>query len=197
MVAQTFAPFGLLPCQAFNTHGNEIRPYNAPNGAACPDVARGTPVALSGGVITSVAGGTGPILGAAMGVAYIDAATKRPVIASYLPADTSSGGMYEGDGRPWVYVADNPDTIFQIQADASVTAGDVGLNFNVTATAADAIDTAYGVSRYALDASTRTSAVTGALKLVGILKVIDNAWGDPYPIVLVRMNSAVALVSAT
>lgn len=196
-MALSFAPFGLLPAQAFGSHGNEVRQYAAPNGAACPDLAKGTPVALSGGVITSIGGGTGPMLGAVIGVAYVDPTTKRPVVDQYLPADTSSGGFIDGDNRPQVYVADNPEAIFQIQADASVSAGDVGLNFNVTATAADAIDTVYKVSRYALDASTRTSAITGALKLVGLARVVDNAWSDPFPLVLVRMNSSIALVSAT
>lgn len=196
-MALAFAPFGLLPAQGFNTHGNEVRPYNAPNGAACPDLAKGSPVGLSGGVVTSAGGGTGPILGAVIGVQYVDGTSKRPVIDQYLPADTSSAGTIDGDNRPWVYVCDNPETIFQIQADASVSAGDVGLNFNVTATAADAIDTVYKVSRHALDASTRTSAITGALKIVGLAKIPDNAWSDPYPVVLVRINSAIALVSAT
>lgn len=196
-MALSFAPFGLLPAQGFGTHGNEVRQYAAPNGSACPDLAKGTPVALSGGVVTSAGGGTGPLLGAVIGVAYVDGSTKRPVVDQYLPADTSSAGYIDGDNRPQVYVADNPAIIFQIQADASVSAGDVGLNFNVTATAADAIDTVYKVSRYALDASTRTSAITGALKLVGLARIVDNAWSDPYPVVLVRMNSAIALVSAT
>lgn len=193
----SFAPFGALPVQAFGTHGNGLRQYAAPNGANCPDLARGTPVGLNLGVVVSTSGGTGPILGVAMGFAWVDPTTKQPQMASYLPADTSSAGFIDGDNRPQVYVADNPDIIFVIQADASVSAGDVGLNFNVTATAADANDSRFGVSRFALDASTRTSANTGAFKLLGLARVPDNAWSDPFPLVLVRMNSAVALVSAT
>jgi hypothetical protein len=196
-VPQSFAPFGLRPVAGFSTHGNEVRAYQAPNGAACPDLGTGTPVGLSNGVIVSAAGGTGPLLGSVQGVAWIDPTTKRPIQQGYLPADTSSAGFWNGDNRPEVLVNDNPHTIYLMQADASVSAGDVGLNFNVTATAADAVDTIYGVSRHALDASTRTSAVTGAVKLVGLARVPDNAWSDPFPIVYVRLNSAIALVSAT
>jgi len=195
-VALSFAPFGLRPVGAHGTHGNEVRAYPLPNGAACPDLGRGAPVAMSGGVITSTGGGTGPILGAAMGFAWIDPTSKQPQLKNSIPADTSSAGYLDGENRPIAYVVDNPDTIFAIQADASVTAGDLGLNFNVTATAADAVNTVYGTSRFALDASTRTSAITGALKVVGLFNTIDNAWGDPFPIVLVRMNSIVAQVSA-
>lgn len=192
---QTFNPFGLIAVAAHGTHGNEVRAYSAPNGAACPDLAKGDPVKLNAGVIVSVGGGTGPILGAAAGFGWVDPLSKQPVLDNYLPADTSSAGDFEGiDNRPVVYVADNPDTIFMIQADASITAGDMGLNFNTTTLGAD---TLYGVSRAALDASTRTSAVTGALKIVGLARVLDNAWSDPFPVVLVRMNSQVALVSAS
>lgn len=195
-MALAFAPFGLRPVAAMNSHGNEVNPYPLPNGANCPDLGRGHPVGLTGGVVVSLGGGTGPILGAAMGFAWVDPATKQPMLRNSIPADTSSAGFIDGSDRPWVYVCDNPEAIFMIQADASVTAGDLGLNFNVTATAADAVDPVYGTSRMALDASTRTSAVTGALKVIGLANVMDNAWGDPFPIVLVRMNSVVAQVSA-
>jgi hypothetical protein len=196
-VPVSFAPFGLRVAAGFNTHSNEVRAYQAPNGANCPDLGAGTPVGLSGGVIVSAAGGTGPLLGAVAGVAWIDPVTKRPVQQGYLPADTSSAGIWNGDNRPEVLVNDNPNTIYMMQADASVSAGDIGLNFNVTATAADAVDLVYGTSRHALDASTRTSAITGAVKLVGLARIPDNAWADPFPVVLVRLNSAIALVSAT
>ncbi len=193
-MALSFAPFGLLPASAHGSHGNEVREYAAPNGAACPDLAKGDAVGLTGGVVVSAGGGTGPLLGVFIGAAWIDPTSKQPVMDQYLPADTSSAGFINGENRPMVYIADSPDNIYVVQADASVSAGDVGLNFNVTTLGAD---TVYGVSRMALDASTRTSAVTGAVKLLGLAKVPDNAWSDPYPMVLVRLNSAVALVSAT
>lgn len=187
---KAFAPFGLTAVAGLGSHGNEVRSYPLPNGAACPDLARGSPVKLNGGVITSVGAGGGPILGAAVGFAWIDPASKRPFMQQYLPADTSSAGLIDGDNRPAAYVIDNPHALFLIQADASVTAGDLGLNFDVTASGGD-VDTAYGVSRYALDASTRTSAVGTALKLVGLARVVDNAWGDPYPWVIVKMNGPI------
>jgi hypothetical protein len=192
----SFAPFGLRAVAAFGSHGNEVRQYAAPNGAACPNLAKGSPVKLEGGVIVSAGGGTGPLLGSVVGVAFIDGVSRQPVVDQYLPADVSSAGFIDGDNRPQVYVADNPEGIYMIQADASVSAGDVGLNFNVTATAADQIDTVMKISRHALDASTRTSAITGAVKLVGLARVPDNAWSDPFPLVLVRLNSQIAMVSA-
>ena len=187
---KAFAPFGLIPVASFGTHGNQVRAYPLPNGAACPDLGRGSPVKMSGGVLTSAGTGGGPILGVALGFQWIDPTSKRPVVQNYIPADVSSAGILEGESRPVALVNDNPDTIFMMQADASVTAGDMGLNFDVTAATADP-NTTYGISTYALDASTRTSAVGTALKLIGIAKVDDNAYGDPFPWVLVKTNGPI------
>lgn len=189
-MAQTYAPFGLRAVAALGTHGNEVRAYPLPNGANCPDLGKGSPVKLSGGVITSVGTGGGPLLGVAAGFAWIDPTTKQPQLKNSIPADTSSAGLFDGSDRPTAYVVDNPNALFIIQADASVTAGDLGLNFDVTASGGD-VNTVYGTSQYTLDASTRTSAVGTALKLVGLANIVDNNWGDPFPIVVVKLNGPI------
>ncbi|MFN7640664.1 MAG: hypothetical protein ACK5PR_02855, partial [bacterium] len=148
----------------------------------------GSPVKLTGGVITSLgATGDGPLLGVATGFAWVDPATKQPQVRGSIPADVSSGGLFEGNTQPIAYVTDNPFAIFMIQADASVTAGDVGLNFNVTASGGD-VDPVYGTSRYALRAASRTSAVGTAVKVVGLAQMVDNSFADSFPIVLVKLN---------
>jgi hypothetical protein len=189
-VPVSFAPFGLRAIAALGTHGNEVRAYPLPNGANCPDLGKGSPVKLSGGVIVSAGTGGGPLLGAAVGFAWIDPTTKQPQLRNSIPADTSSAGLYDGSDRPTAYVVDNPFALFLMQADASVTAGDLGLNFDVTAAGGD-VNSAYGTSQYALDASTRTSAVGTALKLVGLANIPDNNWGDPYPVVVVKLNGPI------
>ncbi len=189
-MAQSFAPFGLRAIAALGTHGNEVRAYPLPNGANCPDLGKGSPVKLSGGVITSAGAGGGPLLGVAAGFAWIDPTTKQPQLKNSIPADTSSAGLYDGSDRPTAYVVDNPFALFMVQADASVTAGDLGLNFDVTAAGGD-VNSVYGTSQYTLDASTRTSAVGTAVKLVGLANIPDNNWGDPYPIVVVKLNGPI------
>jgi len=189
-VPQSFAPFGLRAIAALGTHGNEVRAYPLPNGSACPDLGKGSPVKLSGGVITSVGTGGGPLLGVAAGFAWIDPTTKQPQLKNSIPADTSSAGLYDGSDRPTAYIVDNPFALFLIQADASVTAGDLGLNFDVTASGGD-VNSVYGTSQYTLDASTRTSAVGTALKLVGLANIPDNNWGDPFPVVVVKLNGPI------
>ena len=189
-MAQSYAPFGLRAVAALGTHGNEVRAYPLPNGANCPDLGQGSPVKLSGGVITSVGTGGGPLMGVAAGFAWIDPTTKQPQLKNSIPADTSSAGLYESSDRPTAYIVDNPFALFIVQADASVTAGDLGLNFDVTASGGD-VNSVYGTSQYTLDASTRTSAIGTALKLVGLANIPDNNWGDPFPIVVVKLNGPI------
>ena len=186
---QSFAPFGLRAVAALGTHGNEVRAYPLPNGANCPDLGKGSPVKLSGGVVTSAGTGAGPLLGVANGFAWVDA-VNGPQLRNSIPADTSSAGLFDGSDRPTAYVIDNPFATFLVQADASVTAGDLGLNFDVTATGGD-VNTVYGTSRYALDASTRTSAINSALKLVGLANIPDNNWSDPFPVLVVKLNGPI------
>jgi len=189
-VPVSFAPFGLRAIAALGTHGNEVRAYPLPNGANCPDLGKGSPVKLSGGVITSAgATGDGPLLGVAAGFAWVDA-INGPQLRNSIPADTSSAGLLDGSNRPTAYVVDNPFALFMIQANASVTTGDLGLNFNVTAAGGD-VDSVYGTSRYALQASSRTSAVNTAVKLVGLANIPDNAWGDPFPVLVVKLNGPI------
>ena len=107
-MAQSFAPFGLRAVAALGTHGNEVRAYPLPNGANCPDLGKGSPVKLSGGVITSAGAGGGPLLGSAVGFAWIDPTSKQPQLKNSIPADTSSAGLYNGSDRPTAYVVDNP-----------------------------------------------------------------------------------------
>jgi hypothetical protein len=189
-VPQSFAPFGLRAVAALGTHGNEVRAYPLPNGANCPDLAKGSPVKLSGGVVTSAgAGGDGPLLGVANGFAWVDA-ISGPQLRNSIPADVSSAGLFDGSDRPTAYVIDNPFATFLVQADASVTAGDLGLNFNVTAVGGD-VNTVYGTSRYAILASSRTSAINTAVKLVGLANIPDNNWGDPFPVLVVKLNGPI------
>lgn len=189
-MSKPFAPFGFRPAKAIGgDHGNTLVRYRVPNSVTAA-IANGAPVRLNGGYVVAVGAsgdGTPETLGVALGFMWVDPLTGQPQYRQYIPAGTSSAGVMEGNiDTPMVLVVDDPNAVFHIQADASVTVGDVGLNFNVTA--AGGIDTLYNNSRYALDASTRTSANTAMCRLVGIVEEADNAFGDPYPIVAVRLN---------
>lgn len=189
-MSNVYRPFGLqFVGNLSGSHGNEVRAYPLPNGAACPDFYRGSPIGRTAGVLVSAGAGGGPLLGVGTGYAWVDPTTRQPIQRNSIPADVSSAGILNGYSSPVAYVVDNPHALFWIQADGTVSAGDLGLNFNVTVSGGD--DTINGISRHALDASTRTSAITGTLKLTGLAAIDGNAWGNAFPIVEVVINRSV------
>lgn len=184
-----FRPFGLRFVGTLSgATGPAQHMYVLPNGSTCPALAQGSPVKHAGGVVTSVgAAGDAPILGVATGFMWVNETTKAPQFSTWIPAGTSSGGFIEGTNRPIAFVIDDPHALFMIQANATVSQADVGRNFNVTADGGDP-NTVTGQSRYALHVASRTSATTAALKVVGLAKLPGNAWDNPFPIVVVKLN---------
>ena len=78
---------------------------------------------------------------------------------------------------------DNPASTYTIQADATVTAGDVGMNYTVTLGAGS---TMTGRSGFGLKVAGR-AATTAMLQVIGLSNVPDNAFGDVNPRVEVRL----------
>ena len=196
MVA-TLAPFGLRPARARDqSHGHARRQYPASAGGTAGAIHYGDPVRLSGGCVIPV-GTSGDNTPAALGVfdgaAWVDPTTKTPVWSKKLPAGTSSDGLFDGYAQPVVWVIDDPDATFHVQADASLSVGDVGRNFNVTTSTPN---TLIGVSRYRLNVASRTTSQNGMLRVVGLARMQENSWADPYPVVEVAFNAQNFIVTS-
>lgn len=84
-------------------------------------------------------------------------------------------------------VISDPHAKYEVQADGSVTAGDVGANFNFVVGSGVA---ALGLSNSRVEAASR-SDTAGQLKCVGLSPRADNSWADPYPYILVMINEGV------
>lgn len=108
---------------------------------------------------------------------------------SYFIAGTSasSGKTIKG------LIAMNPLGVFEVQADGSVTAGDVGANFDVTVGTGN---TTYGISTARVHASSRSDA-TGLVKVLGISTRSDNAVTDAYPYLIVKINPTQNLIKTS
>lgn len=109
------------------------------------------------------------------------------------PADASESilgaalSYASGDGED-VLVADHPDQLFEMQADGSDVDAqtDIGLNYNIVATAAD---TTYNESRMELDSdSGLASDADLPLQLVSVVDAPSNALGAQVKCV-VRINN--------
>jgi hypothetical protein len=141
----------------------------------------GIVVPTSAGVIAraaDTAGGTTAALGVLMGVEYQDSVQKKPVWLNYWPG--SAGVSVDTNYPVKAFVADNPNQIFQVASDASLTDRATALatvfaNASL-GTSAQAGSTNNGNSTSALGVSTVATTATLPLRIVGI--VDDEANSD-------------------
>tara|TARA_R110000744_G_scaffold247570_1_gene364097 strand:+ start:202 stop:852 length:651 start_codon:yes stop_codon:yes gene_type:complete len=141
----------------------------------------GIVVPLAGGVITfagATSGGTTQALGVLTGVHYHDSVKKKPVWLNYWPG---SGSVSVDTNYPVkAFVADNPNQLFQVATDASITSRATALTAvfaNATlGTSARTGSTDTGRSNSALSVSSIATTATLPLRVVGI--VDDEANSD-------------------
>jgi hypothetical protein len=138
------------------------------------------------------AGGTTQALGVLMGVEYHDSVQKKPIWLNYWPG---SGSVSVDTNYPVkAYVADNPDQLFQVASDASLTdrATAVATIFSNTdlGTSARSGSTDNGRSSAAASVANVATTATLPLRIVGIVDDEANsdytAAGIP---LLVRLNA--------
>lgn len=123
----------------------------------------------------ATAGTTNRITGVVVGVA----ANPDSLGRRYLPAST--GGV--------VFVNDDPQTEFEIQADGTIAAAQVGLNGVLIYT--NAGDTNTGQSGAELDSGTTTAPATTAgfqLRILSVVPRTDNEAASDFTKVRVRIN---------
>ena len=180
-MSSTKAPFGLQPV---TLRGNSLNNGGLQRYSMGPTVAKDTgrndPVAVStNGYVVRLSGTLRP-MGVATGYSWVDPVTGRPTWSNYVAAGTSSA-----DQNVYAYVVDIGSGVFAVQADATVSQGDFGLNYNLSAVGSI---NALGTSQAVLKASTRTTA-QATVRLVGFVQVPGNAAGDAFPICEVRWNA--------
>jgi hypothetical protein len=137
-------------------------------------------VPLAAGVIDyagATNGGTTQALGVLMGVEYQDSVQKKPVWINYWPG---SGSVSVDTNYPVkAFVADNPNQLFKVASDASLTNRATGLAAvfaNATlGTSARTGSSDTGVSNSALSVSSIATTATLALRVVGIMDDPANA----------------------
>lgn len=98
-------------------------------------------------------------------------------VVSVEPVTRDSTPYREASTARYVWVADDPDLIFEIQEDAvggALAAADVGLNADWIAGTGDAI---YGRSGAELDSSTKATTNTLQLRIEGFVQRTDNEIG--------------------
>jgi len=137
-------------------------------------------------------GGTTQALGVLMGVEYVDSVQKKPVWINYWPG---SGAVSVDTNHPVkAYVADDPNQLFKVASDASLTNRATALatvfaNASL-GTSARSGSTNTGSSTAALSVSSVATTATLPLRIVGIMDDVANsdftAAGIP---LIVRLNA--------
>ena len=144
------APFGFSPSRKRGNNPNAIgtNEYPIASGYAA-NIFTGDLVRINAGNLQTVTDTNEVVQGVFMGCRYVENGEQK--FKSYFPSGTSTTDAYG-------IVADDPNQVFEVQADASVTAGDLfgSQNFGVVLGAGS---TFTGKSGHSIDASTRTSGI--------------------------------------
>jgi len=190
-MASTAAPYGLKPVnliggQPYAGSTRQIKiasgyDTNIFNGSVVSIVTAGTLeiVTTIGSNASVFPAGT---VGVFVGCSYTDPNSKQKVFAQYWPADTVASDAVG-------YVVDDPDVVFQIQADASVAQAGLGANAPLAAVQSTSTgSTVTGNSTMAADPTTIDVTDTIAFKIVDFVDSTTSSVGDTYTDLLVKFN---------
>lgn len=186
-MATTAAPYGLRPINLIGgqSFAGSTRQLKIASGYAA-NIFFGDVVAIGvdGTIVkvTNVGTNADPFpagtVGVFLGCTYTDPNLKYKLNAQYWPTGTVASDAM-------AYVCDDPDTLFQIQADDAVTQTMLGGNFGVNQTAGSTVT---GDSKISLDVATRATTNTIALRLVDFVNGPFSTVGDAYTDCIVKFN---------
>lgn len=180
-MSATSAPFGLRP--AFHPSGLD-RAQALAGGIAsgyASDILKGQAVkyvAATGNIEPVTATGNS-LSGAFAGVEWTDTTGRRRV-SNYWPANTA----YQ-TGSCVAYFYNDPNIVYEIQADGSVAQTAIGTDANLSNFAAGSNVT--GLSQATLNATVLATGVQGQVQILDIAPYPGNDWGDAYTIVRVQV----------
>ena len=165
-MANLDAPFGLRPARTTISSQQQNRYRIAANYNT--SIFQGDLVAMvtGGGIERVAAGGSGFILGVFNGCEFTEPTTGKPTFSNHYPASTNASDIIAN-------VIDDPNAVFEIQADAAFPVTDLAGNYDILATAGDTVS---GTSRIELEVGTADSTVaTLPLKAIDISQDPENS----------------------
>lgn len=182
-MSATQSPYGMIPIarigSAYNTQG--LTPtYRIESGyntiIRFGDVVR---VDSDGFLVKETRGSTACPVGVFVGCEY----TSNDGLNYRLWGQQYPGGISQDD--TYAYVVDDPDAVFEVQADGSVGQTALGANAGIVQTPTS---NQFGKSRNALDASSVSTTASLPLRIVGFSSRPESRPGDAFTDVLVKMN---------
>ena len=179
-MSATNAPFGLRP--AFHPSGLDRASALADGilSTYSTDILKGQPVKMASTGVIQVAAAGDAFLGAFSGVEWTDTTGRRRV-SNYWPASTA----YQ-TGSCIAYFYNDPNIVYEIQADGSLAQSSVGDEADLSNTTAGSTTT--GLSQCTLSTTLAGVGNTAQMRILNLAPYPGNAWGDAYTIV--RANIA-------
>lgn len=193
-MATTSSPYGLKPVNLLGgqSFAGSTRLYKIPSGYNV-NVFNGDPVVVTSsgadrGTVarfngTSTQGTTTAAVtavGVFVGCTYTDPSLGYVVFRQYWPA-----GTVASDAQ--AYVVDDPDALFQVQANGSLAQTTLGCNASLIQTAVGS--TATGNSGVGIVASSAAATATLPIRIVDFVNAPGSAVGDAFTDVIVRINT--------
>jgi len=180
-----FKPLNLIGGQPYAGSTRQIKiasgyGANIYNGSIVAIVAGGTIeiVTTNGDDSTTFPAGT---VGVFVGCTYTDPNSKQKLFSQYWPASTVASDAM-------AYVVDDPDCLFQVQADGAVTQADLGQNVHLAEVQSTSTgSTTTGNSDIAVSATTAATA-TWAFRIVDFVDAPGSSIGDAATDLIVKFN---------
>ncbi len=122
---------------------------------------------VTGGTVEVHAdGGTVPVVGVFNGCQYTDPTTSEQVYSNFYPASTNASDII-------AFIIDDPNVVYEVQADAAFPVADLFGNFDIVYTTAGS--TVTGISGAELEVSTGGTATTLPIKALDISGDPENS----------------------
>ena len=183
-MSATAAPFGLRPVGNLGgSYNGSFRQYPILS-TYSTRICFGDVVKLvDGGSTTTIEKDTGTStatpIGIFLGCRFIDVSTKQLTFSQQWSGAAHTEGM--------VYVADDPNILFEIQADGSVNDDDLAANCALVQGTSNAT---LGISRVSLDISTAATTAALPIRIVDFKGGFDgDEKGTDFPIMLCKFNT--------
>jgi hypothetical protein len=119
----------------------------------------------SGNITRYVAGTSNAAVGVFNGCFYTDPTTQKPTWSNYYPSSTNASDIT-------AFVIDGPDTVYEINANASFAVADLFQNYSVTNVSGS---TKTGISQVQLDVATSGTASTFVVQAIDISQDVTNS----------------------
>ena len=169
-MANKDAAFGCKPVRMMGGapySGGQSR-YRIASGVTTPLFQGDLVTQLTAGVLgRHVATGTVPIIGVFNGVSYTDPTTGEQVFKNYYPGSITASDIIAN-------VIDDPDVVFEVQADDTFPVADLFGNFDIV-DGSTVGDTNSGRSNLELDVTTGNTTATLPLKALDVSQDPDNS----------------------